>query len=272
MTVRVVHWTTGNVGKRAVRAIAAYPGLELVGCDTFSADKIGRDVGELAGIDPIGVTARRQARVRTNVRRSSTNSSGCSIAAKWPPRGMSAQCVTWYLRSTHARGSRSGSFGYARDPGRDRHVRQRLGRDACLPVQPHRRRDGAGHPVDRHVREQLVAGERPLGVAVAVAPRAELLQDPREQPGRRVGERGADGLGLRSLLERVARFLGPEVCERREIGPLGLVELHRLGGRLREGHVHVDRRAVLRIPRADTRRDLRAPIAALRDVARVAEP
>jgi len=57
MTVRVVQWTTGNVGKRAVRAIAANPGLELVGCYAFSADKVGRDVGELAGIDAIGVAA-----------------------------------------------------------------------------------------------------------------------------------------------------------------------------------------------------------------------
>ena len=32
MPLRVVQWTTGNVGRRALRAIAANPELELVGC------------------------------------------------------------------------------------------------------------------------------------------------------------------------------------------------------------------------------------------------
>ncbi|BBX19848.1 dihydrodipicolinate reductase [Mycolicibacterium duvalii] len=54
---RVVQWTTGNVGKSSVAAIAAHPNLELVGCFAWSEDKAGRDVGELAGIEPLGVTA-----------------------------------------------------------------------------------------------------------------------------------------------------------------------------------------------------------------------
>jgi 4-hydroxy-tetrahydrodipicolinate reductase len=54
---RVVQWTTGNVGKSSVQAIAANPGLELVGCYAWSPDKVGRDVGELCGIDPLGVAA-----------------------------------------------------------------------------------------------------------------------------------------------------------------------------------------------------------------------
>ena len=57
MTIRVVQWTTGNVGKRSALAIARHPELELVGCYAWSPDKIGRDVGELCGMDPIGVTA-----------------------------------------------------------------------------------------------------------------------------------------------------------------------------------------------------------------------
>jgi 2,4-diaminopentanoate dehydrogenase len=57
MTYRVVQWTTGNVGRRAVRAIVAQPDLELVGCYAWSADKVGVDVGTLVGIDPIGVGA-----------------------------------------------------------------------------------------------------------------------------------------------------------------------------------------------------------------------
>jgi hypothetical protein len=54
---RVVQWTTGNVGKSSVQAIAANPNYELVGLYAWSADKVGRDAGELAGIDPIGVAA-----------------------------------------------------------------------------------------------------------------------------------------------------------------------------------------------------------------------
>ena len=59
MPIRVVQWTTGNVGKQSVLAITRNPGLELIGCYAWSPDKVGRDVGELCGIDPLGVTATR---------------------------------------------------------------------------------------------------------------------------------------------------------------------------------------------------------------------
>lgn len=52
-----MQWTTGNVGKSSVAAVAANPDLELVGCYAWSPDKVGRDAGELAGIAPLGVTA-----------------------------------------------------------------------------------------------------------------------------------------------------------------------------------------------------------------------
>jgi hypothetical protein len=54
---RIVQWTTGNVGKSSVRAIAANPHYELVGLFAWSDDKVGRDAGELVGIEPIGVQA-----------------------------------------------------------------------------------------------------------------------------------------------------------------------------------------------------------------------
>jgi 2,4-diaminopentanoate dehydrogenase len=54
---RVVQWTTGNVGKSSVAAVARNPTLELIGCYAWSPDKVGRDVGVLAGIDPLGVAA-----------------------------------------------------------------------------------------------------------------------------------------------------------------------------------------------------------------------
>ena len=55
--IRVVQWTTGNVGQRAAMAVLANPDLELVGCYAWSADKSGRDVGDLIGTDPIGIAA-----------------------------------------------------------------------------------------------------------------------------------------------------------------------------------------------------------------------
>lgn len=55
--LRVIQWTTGNVGKKSVHAIAENALLELVGCYAWSPDKVGRDVGELCGIGPMGVRA-----------------------------------------------------------------------------------------------------------------------------------------------------------------------------------------------------------------------
>lgn len=57
MTIRVVQWTTGSVASNAVRAVLAHRELELVGAYAWSAEKAGRDVGELVGLNPLGVTA-----------------------------------------------------------------------------------------------------------------------------------------------------------------------------------------------------------------------
>jgi hypothetical protein len=57
MVYRVAQWGTGNVGRLAVRGILEHPDLELVGVLVHSADKAGRDAGELAGLPPMGVAA-----------------------------------------------------------------------------------------------------------------------------------------------------------------------------------------------------------------------
>jgi hypothetical protein len=57
MSLRVVQWTTGNVGRRAARAVLRHPELELVGVFAYGPDKVGRDAGELCGVGPIGITA-----------------------------------------------------------------------------------------------------------------------------------------------------------------------------------------------------------------------
>jgi hypothetical protein len=55
--LKVVQWTTGKTGSAAVRGIVGHPVLELVGCFAWSPDKVGRDVGELCGTEPLGITA-----------------------------------------------------------------------------------------------------------------------------------------------------------------------------------------------------------------------
>ena len=57
MTYRVVHWGTGNAGALALRGILSHPDLELVGLLSHSPDKVGRDAGELCGVEPVGIAA-----------------------------------------------------------------------------------------------------------------------------------------------------------------------------------------------------------------------
>jgi 2,4-diaminopentanoate dehydrogenase len=61
MTYRVVLWGTGNVGRNALIGINARPDLELAGVWVSNPDKVGRDAGELAGLDRLGVTATNDA-------------------------------------------------------------------------------------------------------------------------------------------------------------------------------------------------------------------
>jgi hypothetical protein len=54
---RVIQWATGSIGQISIQSFVRNPQFELVGCYVTSAAKVGRDAGELAGIDPIGVIA-----------------------------------------------------------------------------------------------------------------------------------------------------------------------------------------------------------------------
>lgn len=60
--MRVVQWSTGNVGRHALAGIAARPDLELAGVWVSSKAKSGVDAGELAGLGrELGVTATTDA-------------------------------------------------------------------------------------------------------------------------------------------------------------------------------------------------------------------
>lgn len=61
MVTKVIQWSSGNVGKGAMRAVAERPALELVGLYVYSADKAGQDAGEIAGVAPLGVAASSSA-------------------------------------------------------------------------------------------------------------------------------------------------------------------------------------------------------------------
>jgi 4-hydroxy-tetrahydrodipicolinate reductase len=54
---RVVVWGTGFVGKLVIAEIVPHPAFELVGVGVSNPEKVGRDAGEICGLDPIGITA-----------------------------------------------------------------------------------------------------------------------------------------------------------------------------------------------------------------------
>lgn len=57
MTYRVIQWSSGNVGKGAIRTIARREDLQLTGLYVLSDSKTGLDAGEIAGLPPTGVIA-----------------------------------------------------------------------------------------------------------------------------------------------------------------------------------------------------------------------
>jgi 2,4-diaminopentanoate dehydrogenase len=54
---RVIQWGAGSVGTQAMNYVLDRDDLELVGVRCYTDRKVGRDAGELAGRDPIGVAA-----------------------------------------------------------------------------------------------------------------------------------------------------------------------------------------------------------------------
>src|ERR1039457_6245 len=58
MSLRVIQYSTGNVGREALRSVIQRPGLDLVGVHATSANKVGRDAAELCGLgEPTGIVA-----------------------------------------------------------------------------------------------------------------------------------------------------------------------------------------------------------------------
>lgn len=58
MTTPVVVWGTGNMGRAAIRSVAAHPELDLTGVIVNNPDKVGQDAGRLADLGyELGITA-----------------------------------------------------------------------------------------------------------------------------------------------------------------------------------------------------------------------
>lgn len=55
MSLKVIQWATGSVGRASLECLLEHAGLELVGCYVHSSEKAGQDVGHLLGLDPVGV-------------------------------------------------------------------------------------------------------------------------------------------------------------------------------------------------------------------------
>ena len=54
---RVAHYGTGHTGTLVLRQLLQRPDVELVGHLVHSPEKVGRDSGEIVGVDPVGVRA-----------------------------------------------------------------------------------------------------------------------------------------------------------------------------------------------------------------------
>ncbi len=51
MTKRIVVWGTGFVGRMVIPEVVKHPLFELVGVGVSNPDKVGRDVGDICGLD-----------------------------------------------------------------------------------------------------------------------------------------------------------------------------------------------------------------------------
>jgi 4-hydroxy-tetrahydrodipicolinate reductase len=59
MAYRTIQWSTGELGVITATGILGHPDLDLVGGWVHTEEKEGRDLGELCGLEPVGVLATR---------------------------------------------------------------------------------------------------------------------------------------------------------------------------------------------------------------------
>jgi len=78
--IRVIQWTTGNIGRRSLHAILGRPDMELVGVYAHGEDKVGLDAAELAGWpEQTGILATNDIEVLL-----ATQPDACCYNPLWP--------------------------------------------------------------------------------------------------------------------------------------------------------------------------------------------
>ena len=87
---RVVQWSTGNIGRRALGVLLDRDDFDVVGVHAFGADKVGGDAGVLAGRPPVGVAATGDIDALIELRPDCVN---------YMPRVIDYELVTRMLRS-----------------------------------------------------------------------------------------------------------------------------------------------------------------------------
>jgi hypothetical protein len=87
---RVVQWSTGNIGKRALGILLDRDDFDVVGVHAFGPDKVGRDAGVLADRAPVGVAATGDTDALIELRPDCVN---------YMPRVIDYDLVTGMLRS-----------------------------------------------------------------------------------------------------------------------------------------------------------------------------
>ena len=242
--LRIVQWTTGNVGRRSIIAAAANPGLEIVGCFAWGADKVGRDVGELCGIEPLGVLATDDVDALLAL------APDCVVYnPKWPDvdemvrileAGVNIVSTAAFITGhslgdgprPHHRGVRTGwrvDLRQRHQPGLRRHAGHRVGR----PLRPgrlgHGARVGRLHrvrlPRDRDPRRLRPSDRRPR--AARHGARRHRGVRGRGVDGRRRAGRRARRRALRGRVRRRARGRRDDVVDH--------PRRHRRRGRARAG-------------------------------------
>ncbi len=78
--LRVIQWTTGNIGRRSLHAIIARPDMELVGVYAHGDEKVGVDAADLCGRpEPTGIKATKEIDALL-----ATGADACCYNPLWP--------------------------------------------------------------------------------------------------------------------------------------------------------------------------------------------
>src|SRR5436305_9759610 len=141
--------------------------------------------------------------------------------------------------------------------------RQRPGPVLPRIIRPKRRADRAGEPVEADIREELILAEHRLDIAAAIRPGAELVDDPRRQPRRRVGQCISERLRPGALDRLVAGALAQPMRELPQISLFLRSRLRRVAFAPNRQQVQVNAQQLVGMDAAQARRDKGAPITAL---------